>query len=153
MQGDKISLRFCLCSPHRPVEDFLFSPFLPTVICRQPDPLSGHLLCKWTQSETQFQLCRVQPATDDSQIAVVNVKFTHRGNCLYDSLRTTSMSIDLSKRGDKRWRCAVMTMLCVTEVSQPKERRELGVPTSGLEQTAGVVQRSEATALCCRLAL
>ena len=31
-------------------------------------------------------------------------------------------------------------MLRVTEVSQPKERRELGVPTKGLEQTAGVAE-------------
>lgn len=33
-----------------------------------------------------------------------------------------------------------MTMRRETEVSQPKERRELGVPTSGLEQTAGVAE-------------
>ena len=33
-----------------------------------------------------------------------------------------------------------MTMLRVTEVSQPKERSELGVPTKGLAQTAGVVE-------------
>lgn len=42
------------------------------------------------------------------------------------------------------WRCTVVTMLCVTEISQPKERRELGVPTLGLEQMAGVVQCSGA---------
>ena len=33
-----------------------------------------------------------------------------------------------------------MTMRRVTEVSQPKERRELGVPTKGLAQTAGVAE-------------
>lgn len=31
-------------------------------------------------------------------------------------------------------------MLRVTEVSQPKERSELGVPTKGLAQTAGVAE-------------
>ena len=31
-------------------------------------------------------------------------------------------------------------MPCVTEVRRPKERRELGVPTKGLAQTAGVAE-------------
>ncbi len=48
--------------------------------------------------------------------------------------------IDLSSRGAERWRCAVMTMRRVTEVRRPKERMELGVPTTGLEQTAGVAE-------------
>lgn len=39
-------------------------------------------------------------------------------------------------------------MLRVTEVSHPKERRELGVPTKGLEQTAGVVEFTERQAFC-----
>lgn len=44
-------------------------------------------------------------------------------------------------------------MLCVMEVSQPKERRKLGVPTKGLAQTAGVVEFTERQALCCGLTL
>ena len=36
--------------------------------------MRGTLLCKREQSETQFQLYRVQPATDESQIAAVAVK-------------------------------------------------------------------------------
>lgn len=33
-----------------------------------------------------------------------------------------------------------MTKPCATEVRRPKERRELGVPTPGLAQTAGVAE-------------
>ena len=47
--------------------------------------------------------------------------------------------------GVQRWRCAVMMMRRVMEVSQPMERRELGVPTKGLEQMAGVVKQRVAT--------
>lgn len=36
--------------------------------------MRGNLLCKREQSETQFQLCRALPATDESQIAAVCVK-------------------------------------------------------------------------------
>ncbi len=45
-----------------------------------------------------------------------------------------------------------MTGSCDTEVRQPKERRKYGVPTPGLEQTAGVAQLVERQALCRRLA-
>ena len=36
--------------------------------------MRGNLQCKQEQSETQFQLCRVQQATDECQIAAVRVE-------------------------------------------------------------------------------
>ena len=72
--------------------------------------MRGNLLCKREQSETQFQLYRVQPATDESQIAVLEVKTPFvdfdRRDCTALSLRRFFFK---SIKEDKRWRCAVMT--------------------------------------------
>lgn len=66
------------------------------------------------------------------------------------TLATAPLSLDADTPIKSRgwiWRRAVMKMLCVTEVRQPKERREHGVPASGLEQTAGVAQPVERQAV------
>lgn len=52
--------------------------------------MRGNLLCKREQSETQFQLCRVQPATDGRQIAVVCVKIR---NVDFDVHNSTTLPI------------------------------------------------------------
>lgn len=52
--------------------------------------MRGNLLCKREQSETQFQLCRVQPATDGRQITVVCVKIR---NVDFDVHNSTTLPI------------------------------------------------------------
>lgn len=53
---------------------FALPPRSPSEYAEPPPPMRGNLLCKREQSETQFQLCRVQPATDECQIAAVRVE-------------------------------------------------------------------------------
>lgn len=73
-------------SPHRPIARFRSNP--PTIA--EYAPMRGNLLCKREQSETQFQLYRVQPATDESQIAAVAVKIR---NVDFDVLDSTTLPI------------------------------------------------------------
>ena len=80
-----------MSTPHRPAERFALRPLHPCGICRPPHRLRG-------------------------KIAVVEVK-----NPFVDFDRRDSTAISLrrffkSSKEDKRWRCSVMTRLCVMEV-------------------------------------
>ena len=98
--------------------------------------MRGNLLCKREQSETQFQLYRVQPATDESQIAAVAVKIR---NVDFDVLDSTTLPISGFN----------VAMCGADEVARnggagSKERKALGVNcTEGCRVTYG------ATGLCC----
>ena len=113
-------------SPHRPIARFHSNP----PIIAEYAPMRGNLLCKREQSETQFQLCRVQPATDDSQIAAVQVKFP-----FVKSWRARqpllSLDADTIKSRGLTWRCAVMTMRRVATGRQLKRSSCIGAAHRG----------------------
>ena len=81
--------------------------------------MRGNLLCKREQSETQFQLCRVQPATDGRQIAVVCVKIRNVDFDVHDSTTLPISGYYVAMFGNDE---AVRN-----GGAGSKERRELGV--------------------------
>lgn len=81
--------------------------------------MRGNLLCKQEKSETQFQLCRAQPATDESQIAAVCVKIRMVDFDVHDSTALPISGFNVAMFGNDE--------VVRNGGAESKERRELGV--------------------------